>query len=69
MYELDHSASKTGMSIISPLIIFKHVGTQLLPYGGIYWNLKWNIKSQQIAGFLLFINPRLFHFKFQYIPP
>lgn len=28
MYELDHSASKTGMSIISPLIIFKHVGTQ-----------------------------------------
>lgn len=27
MYEHDHSASKGEMSVVSPLIIFKHVGT------------------------------------------
>lgn len=29
MYEHDHSASKGEMSVVSPLIIFKHVGTDL----------------------------------------
>lgn len=27
MYENDNSSSKTGMSVISPIIIFKHIGT------------------------------------------
>ena len=27
MYEFDNTASKQGMSVVSPLIIFKHVGT------------------------------------------
>lgn len=29
MYEHDHSASKGEMSVVSPLIIFKHVGTDI----------------------------------------
>lgn len=31
MYEHDHSASKGEMAVVSPLIIFKHVGTDSDP--------------------------------------